>query len=294
MAHMQPDNIYNADDSGPVAGVTQPARPIDSDTLSGMTYAGRAICDERPLLDFLADYTGHMLGCGVNTLRVIRCTKRIGEAFGLGIEMTSTSRHFTLSVRDSLSCKSVTRVVSVPPLPISFRRNADLSALSWQAFDECLSLDELRRRFNALTSQPRLDPMLTLLLVSLANACFCALFGGDLTAMVIVFVATLIGFAVRQRLAMNGVNQYLVFMASAFVASMCASIALRFDCTAHIAIATSPLFLIPGVPLINGVIDIVDHHSQVGISRLVNAMLLILCLAIGLSATMLIVKSSLL
>ncbi|MCM1337189.1 MAG: threonine/serine exporter family protein [Candidatus Amulumruptor caecigallinarius] len=235
-----------------------------------------------------------MLGSGVSTLRVIRCTKRIGEAFGLNIEMTSTARHFTLSVRDSLSCKSVTRVVSVPPLPISFHLNADLSTLSWQAYDECLSLDEVRARFKKLTSKQRLDPMLTLLLVSLANACFCALFGGDLTAMIIVFVATLIGFGVRQRMAMHGVNQYLVFMASAFVASMCSTMALRFDCTAHIAIATSPLFLIPGVPLINGVIDIVDNHILVGISRLVNAMLLILCLAIGLSATMLIAKSSLL
>lgn len=291
---MQPNNTDTSIASGAASEVRRAGEANDQEHLFGVMGAGRAICDERPLLDFLADYTGHMLGCGVNTLRVIRCTKRIGEAFGLGIEMTSTSRHFTLSVRDSLSCKSVTRVVSVPPLPISFKRNADLSALSWQAFDECLSLDELRRRFNALTAKPRLAPMLTLLLVSLANACFCALFGGDLTAMAIVFVATMIGFRVRQWLSAHGVNQYLVFMASAFVASMCASVALRFDCTAHIAIATSPLFLIPGVPLINGVIDIVDHHSQVGISRLVNAMLLIMCLAIGLSATMLIVKSSLL
>lgn len=253
-----------------------------------------AACAERPLLDFLAEYAGHMLGSGVNTSRVIRCTKRIGEALGLSIDMTTTARNFTLSVRDWRSCYSVTRVVSVPSLPISFERNADLSALSWQAFDEGLSLEEIATRFRAITAKPRLDPMLTLMLVGLANACFCALFGGDVTAVAIVFTSTLVGFAVRQRMTAHGVNQYLVFMASSFVASLCASMALRFDCTAQIAIATSPLFLIPGVPLINGVIDIVDHHSMVGISRLVNAMLLILCLAIGLSATMLMVKSSLL
>lgn len=252
------------------------------------------LCGCKPLLDFLAEYAGHMLGCGVNTTRVIRCTKRIGEALGHEVEMSTTTRHFTLCVRDIASCEAVTRVVSVPALPISFERNADLSALSWQAYDERLSLDELTCRFRKLIARPRLDPMLTLILVSLANSCFCALFGGDVTAMAIVFTSTLVGFAVRQRMTAHGVNQYIVFMASAFVASLCASMSLRFDCTAQIAIATSPLFLVPGVPLINGVIDIVDHHSMVGISRLVNAMLLIMCLAIGLSATMLLVQSSLL
>jgi uncharacterized membrane protein YjjP (DUF1212 family) len=58
--------------------------------------------------------------------------------------------------------------------------------------------------------------------------------------------------------------------------------------------ATSPLFLVPGVPLINGVIDIMEGHILIGISRLISALLLIVCIAIGLSATLMIVKDSLL
>ena len=55
-----------------------------------------------------------------------------------------------------------------------------------------------------------------------------------------------------------------------------------------------PLFLVPGVPLINGVIDIVEGHILIGCSRLINALLLIVCIAVGLSATLMIVKNSLL
>ena len=69
---------------------------------------------------------------------------------------------------------------------------------------------------------------------------------------------------------------------------------LCFDCAAEVALATSPLFLVPGVPLINGVIDIVEGHVLIGVSRLVNAMLLIVCIAVGLSATLLMIKDSLL
>lgn len=155
-------------------------------------------------------------------------------------------------------------------------------------------LDEIRSRYRTLVDKPRMDPIFTLVFVGLANASFCKLFGGDWTAVGIVFTATLVGFAVKQRMQAHAVNHFLVFACSAFVASLCATAALRFDCTAEITLATSPLFLVPGVPLINGVIDIMEGHVLMGVSRLVNAMLLIVCIAVGLSATLLMVKDSLL
>ena len=116
----------------------------------------------------------------------------------------------------------------------------------------------------------------------------------DWVAVGIVFTSTLAGFSARQQLTKAGVNHFIIFILSAFVASLCASSALRFDCTAGTAIATSVLFLVPGVPLINGVIDIVEGHVLIGCSRLIGALLLILCIAVGLSVTLLMVKGSLL
>lgn len=185
-------------------------------------------------------------------------------------------------------------MVKIPALPISFERNSDLSALSWDAVDEHLSLTDLRDRYGELIAKPRMDPIFVLLTVGLANASFCRLFGGDWTAVGIVFTSTLVGFSARQRMQAHAVNHFLVFILSAFLASLCASSALGFDCTAEVAIATSPLFLVPGVPLINGVIDIVEGHILIGCSRLINALLLIVCIAVGLSATLMIVKNSLL
>ena len=122
----------------------------------------------------------------------------------------------------------------------------------------------------------------------------CRLFGGDLCAVCIVFSATLVGFSLKQKLQKKGLNHYIVFILSAFMASLCASSALIFNADADIAIATSVLFLIPGVPLINGVIDIVEGHILLGLSRIINALLLVICIAIGLSVTLLLVKNSLL
>ena len=153
---------------------------------------------------------------------------------------------------------------------------------------------QTERRYDEIVARPRLDPIFTLILVGLANASFCRLFGGEWCAVGIVFTATLLGFYLKQRMQAKGFNHYVIFIASAFAASMYASVAMIFDTTSEIAIATSVLYLIPGVPLINGVIDIVEGHILIGCSRLINALLLIICIAIGLSATLLMVKDGLL
>ena len=240
------------------------------------------LCD---ILGFIAEYATYQLGSGVHTSRAVRNSRRIGEALGVDVQLSSFQKSTILTVLDLGSGESATRVVAIPSLPISFERNSDLSALSWDALDEGLSLDEIRSRYRTLVDKPRMDPIFMLVFVGLANASFCKLFGGDWT---------LVGFAVKQRMQAHAVNHFLVFACSAFVASLCATAALRFDCTAEITLATSPLFLVPGVPLINGVIDIMEGHVLMGVSRLVNAMLLIVCIAVGLSATLLMVKDSLL
>ena len=89
------------------------------------------------------------------------------------------------------------------------------------------------------------------------------------------------------------INHYIIFIVSAFIASLCASVSLLFDITSEIAIATSVLYLVPVVPLINGVIDIVEGYVLTGFARLTQASLLIVSIAIGLSFTLLLVKNSL-
>ena len=172
--------------------------------------------------------------------------------------------------------------------------NAELSALSWDAFDNRLSLSTLWEKYNQIISRPKMDPFCTMFLVGFANASFCALFGGDWTSRSIVFSATLIGFYLKQVMQKKHLNHYIVFVVSAFIASLVASSALTLETTAEVAIATSVLYLVPGVPLLNGVIDIVEGHSLTGCARLIQALLLVLCIAVGLSGTLILVKNGLL
>ena len=61
---------------------------------------------------------------------------------------------------------------------------------------------------------------------------------------------------------------------------------LNIGTTPDVALATSVLFLIPGVPMINSIIDILEGHVLAGTSRLINATNLIICIALGLFITL--------
>ena len=241
---------------------------------------------------FIAEYSAHLMGAGVHTSRVVRNTKRIGEAFGLDVKLSVFHRNI-LTIIDKETNEACNEVIDIPAHPISFEHNSELSALSWEAVDNHLSLEELKDKYKKIISAPRIHPLFVLLLVGFANASFCKLFGGDLISMGIVFSATITGFYLKQQMQAKKINHYVVFIVSAFVASLCASTALIFDTTSEIAMATSVLYLVPGVPLINGVIDVVEGYVLTGFARLTEASLLIVSIAIGLSFTLLMVKNSL-
>ena len=78
---------------------------------------------------------------------------------------------------------------------------------------------------------------------------------------------------------------------ASFTASMAAACAVLFQIgsTPQIALATSVLFLVPGVQMINSIMDLMHGHILMGISRGIHSIMMIACIAIGLSATMLIV-----
>ena len=243
---------------------------------------------------FIAEYSAHLMGAGVHTSRVVRNSKRLGEAFGLDVKLGVFHKNIILTIIDKETNEACNEVIDIPAHPISFEHNSELSALSWEAVDHHLSLEELKEKYKKIISAPMMHPLFVLILVGFANASFCKLFGGDLISMGIVFSATLTGLYLKQQMQKKKMNHYIIiFIVSAFVASLCASTALIFDTTSEIALATSVLYLVPGVPLINGVIDVVEGYVLTGFARLTEASLLIVSIAIGLSFTLLMVKNSL-
>ena len=243
------------------------------------------------LSNFLLDYATTLMAVGSHTSRIVKNVTRIAESFGFGVDMTIFQRNITMTVKHSEDYSiRRTYVRRIPAMALNFRTISDLSALSWEAYDHHPGLHELQLRFNTIVNTPRMSRWMVLLLVACANAAFCRLFGGDPIAMGLVWIATLAGFFIRQELTKLQLNHMVIFIICSFIASLTAALGVfcNLGTTQDIALGTSVLFLIPGVPLINSILDILEGHVLVGLSRTINATILIICIALGLSMTLLI------
>ncbi len=233
---------------------------------------------------FLADYAVSLLGCGATCIRLVKNVERMAATFGKKVELTIMPRHIHITVWHPHCDDIFTSIASVKNMPISFSLNTRLSELSWNVADDGLTLAEAKRKFHEIINSDKANPWMTLLLASFANASFCGIFGGDLIAMIIVFLATAFGFNLKQMLAARHVDARVIVFLCAFVSSVIGATdcLFGFGQTPKVAEATSVLYLVPGIPFINSFSDLLYKHYICAFSRFTDALVLTGCLSLGL------------
>ncbi len=241
------------------------------------------------LTNFLSEYTAKMLSIGTYTARIEHCVRRIADAYDYEASLMIFVRHFIISVMDPAD-NSIRRtyVKTGAAAQISFDLISELSALSWEIYDEKIPLARAKAAFTQILTSQKKSFAKTLVLLSVANAAFCELFGGDGGAMALVFAATAFGICARYLLSKLKINLKIQYIVVSFAVSFIVSLGARYglSATPDVAVGSSILFLIPGVWLINSVFDILNENMLVGISRGLNTGLLIICIAIGLFLTL--------
>ena len=257
-------------------------------------------------MDFLLRFATTQTSVGVQTSRIVINTTRIAHAYGYEPTIMTFQRNITMTLTPVLGDgRHSYRPLDAHPVsgmlqhrhgPLNFFYNAELSRLSWFAYDNHLSLDELEERFQRIIQTPPMNRWLMLYLISQANMAFCLLFGGDLMSGLFVFLGTFCGFLLRQELNRHHVYHYLTVVLSAVVASFIVGVGAKLGCEEmpKIALSASVLYLIPGVPFINGMMDILDGYVLNGISRLLTAVMIVVSITVGLSFTLMSLELSLL
>ena len=235
---------------------------------------------------FLSEYAVQLFGSGCTCIRLEKNMKRIAASLGMNVEFSVLPRHIHITV--SKGDSDFTSVIGIRDLPISFSRITDLSRLSWQMADGKIDFLTARSVLPRICNCACVNPWLLLLLVSLANASFCRLFSGDPMAMATVFIATFIGFLVKQILVRRHMDIRLTVLFCSFLSAMIAAAGslLGIGGTPEIAVATSVLYLVPGIPFINSFCDLLDRHYLCAFGRAMNAVMLLCCLSLGLWAGM--------
>ena len=237
------------------------------------------------IADVLLEVGAMLMGAGANTGRIRVTINRIAHSLGYQVELLITHRAIMLSVIDDDDGEFYTsKLKRTPPHGVNFKIVSGISRMSWKVQDEDWSLDQINTELDRLRSLPHYPRYLILLLVALADAAFCRLFGGAWIEMSVAFIATFLGLFVRQEAAKKDFNPYIVVFMAALTASIVSGLSVVLGIGEHpeLAFATSVLFLIPGVPLINSFTDLIEGNFSTGIVRGTNGMIIAFCIALGM------------
>lgn len=244
----------------------------------------------------LSEYAAWQLGSGSTCIRLERNIKRMASAFGCTAVMTILPRHIHLTVYHTGSSDSYTYICSTNSVPINFEINTRLSELSWAIADRKVDFDAAKSQFDRIIRTPTADKWFVLFVVSLANAAFCRIFSGDWYAVSVVFLSTLAGYYLKQFLCEHKVDLRITFILCAFVSSVIAAATslFGFGSTPDIAVGTSVLYLIPGIPFLNSFSDMLAGHYICFFCRFTHALILTCSLSIGLYCSLVMMGTNIL
>ncbi len=257
----------------------QPATHATSDEATRLKQVGQ----------FLAEYASYLFDSGATCIRMERNINRMAKALNCEAVMTILPRHIHISVGHDGSQNRYTFITAVKSGALSYNINTRLSQLSWELGDGKIDFEETQRRFEQIIHTPPTNQWTVLVLASIANGAFCRLFGGDWIAVLVVIIATMVGFRLKQIMGRKHVDVRLIFVCCAFVSSMLAACCgvFHWGTTPDIAMGTAVLYLVPGIIYLNSFSDLLAGHYICAVSRFIHAVILTCCLSLGLCAGML-------
>jgi len=243
-------------------------------------YTGKASEAGNVLLDVGAA----LVSAGASTHRTRLTLERLAAGLGFKIELLISQRALMVTVMDENQEHYVSRLKRTSPHGINFKVVSGISRMSWRVFEDNWTVEQIAVELRRLKKLPHYQRLVVLSMVGAAGAAFCYIFGGGLIDMAVAFTATFAGLFIRQTAVQKKFNPYISIYFASLTASLIAGLAEFFNIGPNPAAAfsTAVLFLVPGVPFINAVTDMMDGNTQNGIVRLVNGLIIAFCIAMGI------------
>ena len=243
----------------------------------------------RHKLDLLLRTGQLLVESAADTNRIMRNMKRTAAFLGLPEEHLHIYVQFNmLMVNLSDNEHSFTKFQRCDKHGINMTTISLISKLSWKAIREAYSIERYAEELEAIASRPRnYTPVQVAIGTGFACGGFCIQFGCDWTAFFYASFAAAIGMYLRGLMLRKGLNNYMGIAVAAFISTVIAWATTYLpstwtDTPLHPLLACA-LFIVPGVPLINFVDDMLDNYIQVGLTRAINTFLMIVAMSFGIA-----------
>ncbi|MFI3332466.1 MAG: threonine/serine exporter family protein [Rikenellaceae bacterium] len=231
-----------------------------------------------------------LIESAADTNRVERNMKRVAAFLGIPEDKLHIDIRWTmLIVNVSDEKHSFSKFQKCEHHGVNMTTITDISRLSWRAIEQDYSLDRFEEELEAIATRPRnYRPYLVAIGAGFACGGFCKLFGCDWIAFLFASICAFAGFRTRALCLNFGINHYVSISIAAFVAT-CLAFLTSFtgaSATPYHPLLACALFLVPGVPLINFVDDMIDNFLLVGMTRASNCMMIMSAMTFGITLSL--------
>lgn len=243
----------------------------------------------RHKLDLLLRTGQLLVESAADTNRIVRNMNRVAAFLGLPEEHLHIYVQFNmLMVNLSDDEHSFTKFQRCNKHGINMTTISLISKLSWKAIRQDYSIEQYARELEEIANRPRnYTPVQVAIGTGFACGGFCIQFGCDWTAFFYASFAAAIGMYLRGLMLRKGLNNYMGIAIAAFISTVIAWATIylppSWTSTPLHPLLACALFIVPGVPLINFVDDMLDNYIQVGLTRAINTFLMIVAMSFGIA-----------
>ena len=262
-------------------------------------------CSKKTLrrkLDLLLRTGQILMESSADTSRVKRNMERTAAYLGLPKEnLHMNIDYYMLQVNVSDEYHSFSKMQRCDKHVINMLAIQEVSKLSWRAIQKDYSLNKYEEELEKIANGKHYyKDWIIAIGAGLACGGFCIQFGCDWTAFFYASIAAILGNRLRMFLNHSGSNLYANFAVAAFVSTILAWLSsflstptvqaalpeflrpILFTETPWHPLLACALYIVPGVPLINAVNDLLDNHINTGLVRAMNTLLIVIAMSFGI------------
>lgn len=236
--------------------------------------------------DLVLDIGTYLLASGAHCGRLNSNLGRLASTWGFELNMSPTFKGLLVTVRDLNDPENfVTSYKDSPVHNVHLAVLTEISHLSWKVQEDKLSISEVEEELTKIKAKTSYKDITVAIAVGFSCAGLCFFSFGDYMNALVVFVAAFIGYLVRVGLTKKNFNPMICISIAAFVTTLITGFGNLYGIGSHpeAAMATAVLYLIPGVPLINCVIDLIEGYLSSAINRALFGGFILLCIAAGMT-----------
>ncbi len=239
--------------------------------------------DERWILEVAMDAGHILLENGAEIFRVEETMDRICKHFGVKSDDFFVLSNGIFTTGGQMTSEPYARVKHIPVKGAQLDKVVAVNQLSREIESGKYTLEEVEVRLAEIRAMPSKRPLYQILASGIGSGSFCYLFGGSLLDSLAAFVTGLLLYIFVLKVSAPYLSKIIGNICGGalvtFLCIVCYRIGFGNDMSSMIIGSIIPL--VPGVAFTNGIRDIGDGDYISGAVRLLDAILVFLCIAIG-------------